>query len=187
VHSSSIGSSDIAVCPPRTARSEKEITASRWVPDKLPAPFYKKAGGFQGNVDRWLISTTILPAFTVKDAGSVVAGTNAREGHRKQDVEMRVLNAPTLETETTTHYFYQHARGFEVDNLEWDEIYKTQFTDVFLEDKVILEAQQESLNHYPNQPMIDINGDAPCIAVRNALRAAIANEKAEVKQAAAAE
>ena len=100
---------------------------------------------------------------------------------------MRVLNAPTPETETTTHYFYQHARGFEVDNPAWDEIYRTQFTEVFLEDKIILEAQQESIIRYPGAVMIDINDDAPCIAISKALRAAILAEQAEMSQSAAAE
>ena len=102
VHTTSIGSSAVCEMPPKTTRTEREITADRWIPDKLPAPFWKKAGGFEGNVDRWLISTTTLPSCTVNDAGSVAVGSDARPGHRDQGVEMRVLNAPTPETETTT-------------------------------------------------------------------------------------
>ncbi len=177
VHSSSIGNAAVAENAPKTERSERRITASRWVPDQPAAPFYKKAGKFEQNVDRWLVTITDLPCFTVNDAGCVDLGTDAREGHRSNGVEMRVLNAPTPETETTTHYFYQHARGFEVNNQEWDEIYRTQFTEVFLEDKVILEAQQSSYDRQPDGFQIDINDDAPCIAVRNALRQLIAKEQ----------
>jgi phenylpropionate dioxygenase-like ring-hydroxylating dioxygenase large terminal subunit len=187
IHTSSIGSSAVCEVPPKTTRSEREITADRWIPNKPPAPFWQKAGAFEGNVDRWLISTTILPSCTVNDAGSVEVNTDARQGYRDQGAEMRVLNAPTPETETTTHYFYQHARGFEVDNTEWDEIYRTQFTDVFLEDKVVLEAQQASVSRNPDAAMIDTNDDAPSIAIRNALRAAIAAEQAEMGLVAAAE
>ncbi|MBT5458668.1 MAG: aromatic ring-hydroxylating dioxygenase subunit alpha [Rhodospirillaceae bacterium] len=186
VHTSSIGTGAVAECPPKTERSERRVTASRWVPDKPAAPFYQKAANFKGNVDRWLITVTDLPCFTMNDAGSVDLGTDASEGHRDAGVEMRVLNAPTPETETTTHYFYQHARGFEVTNPEWDEIYRTQFTEVFLEDKVILEAQQASLNRDPDGFQIDINDDAPCIAVRRALRDLIEAEQTG-NQAAAAE
>jgi len=43
------------------------------------------------------------------------------------------------------------------------------------------------MNRYPDQPMIDINDDAPCIAVRKALRAAITKEQSQIKQETAAE
>jgi len=56
-----------------------------------------------------------------------------------------------------------------------------------LEDKIILEAQQESISRYPGAVMIDINDDAPCIAISKALRAAILAEQAEMSQSAAAE
>ena len=77
----------------------------------------------------------------MNDAGWVDTGTDAREGHRDRGVEIRVLDAPTPETATTTHYFYQHARSYEVGDLDWNDIFRTQFTEVFLEDKAVLEAQ----------------------------------------------
>lgn len=188
VHTSSIGNAAVAQEPPKTERSERRVVASRWIPDGPAAPFYQKAGQFKGNVDRWLFTVTDIPCFTMNDAGSVDVGTDTREGYRDRGVEMRVLNAPTPETETTTHYFYQHARGFHVDDPEWDEIYRTQFTEVFLEDKAVLEAQQASMSRTPGAPEIDINDDAPGLAIRRALRAAIAAEQAETSgQSAAAE
>lgn len=186
VHASSIGTTAVAENTPKTERSNRRVVASRWVPDKPAAPFYQKAGNFRGNVDRWLVTVTDLPCFTVNDAGCVDKGTEAKAGHRSHGVEMRVLNAPTPETETTTHYFYQHARGFEVGNPDWDEIYRTQFTDVFLEDKVILEAQQASMSREPSGLQIDINDDAPCIAVRRALRDLITVEQTTQANLAAA-
>lgn len=180
VHTSSIGNAAVVMEKPKTERSDRRVAARRWVPDQPPAPFWKKAGGFEGNVDRWLVTTTDLPCFTVNDAGSVEVGTDPRPGHRAQGVEMRVLNAPTPETETTTHYFYQHARGFEIDNPDWDDVYRNQFTDVFMEDKMVLDAQQANYNRMPGAPEIDINDDAPGIAVRRALCEAIAREQAEM-------
>ena len=77
----------------------------------------------------------------MNNAGCVDTGTDARECHRDRGIEIRVLDAPTPETATTTHYFYQHARSYEVGELDWDDIFRTQFTEVFLEDKAVLEAQ----------------------------------------------
>lgn len=177
VHTSSIGNAAIAEVKPTTERSERRVVMDRWVPDEPAAPFYQKAGEFAGNVDRWLITITDLPCFTINDAGCVDTGSDARVGHRERGVEIRVLNAPTPETETSTHYFYQHARRFEIDNPDWDEVFRTQYTEVFHEDKVVLEAQQASMDRARGAPAIDINDDGPGLAVRRALRAAIAAEQ----------
>ena len=89
-----------------------------------------------------------------------------------------MLNAPTPETETTTHYFYAHARHFGIDDDEIEEAYRTRFTQVFLEDKAVLEAQQRSMTMKPGAPMVDINIDAPSIATRGMLSELIDKENA---------
>jgi hypothetical protein len=92
---------------------------------------------------------------------------------------MKVMNLPTPETETSTHYFYAHARHFKVDDPEWDEIYRTQFTAVFEEDQVILDAQQASMSRDPDAAVIDVNVDAPNNQIRKLLDDLIAAEQAE--------
>ena len=169
------GISTVAI---KTERTERMVTMTRTVPDRPAAPFYQWAGKFKGNVDRWLITTVEMPAYVVNDAGCVDVGTDTRPGHREYGVEMRVLNAPTPETETTTHYFYTHARHFGLDDDAIEEAYKTQFTQVFLEDKVVLEAQQRSMTMKPDAPMVDINTDAPSIATREMLSELIDKENA---------
>ena len=176
VHASSIGSEAIIEFPIRTGRSERMVTMTRDVPNRPAAPFYQWAGKFKGNVDRWLITTVEMPAYVVNDAGCVDVGTDTRPGHRDHGVEMRVLNLPTPETETTTHYFYAHARNFGLDDDDIEEAYKTQFTQVFLEDKVVLEAQQRMMSITPDALLVDINTDAPSIATRAMLNDLIAEE-----------
>lgn len=176
VHASSIGNEAIVEFPIRTERSERMVTMTRDVSDRPAAPFYKWAGKFEGNVDRWLITTVEMPAYVVNDAGCVDVGTDTRPGHRDHGVEMRVLNVPTPETETTTHYFYAHARHFGLDDDAVEEAYKTQFTQVFLEDKVVLEAQQRMMSLTPGELSVDINTDAPSIATRAILSELIAEE-----------
>ena len=179
VHTSSIGNLDITDFPAKTERFDRRAVMTRLVLDRPPAPFYKKAGGFEGNVDRWLITTSDLPCYIVNDAGSVRVGSGITPGEADESrgVEMKVMNVPTPETEISTHYFYAHARHFKVDSEEWDEVYRTQFTEVFDEDKVILEAQQRSLNGMPGTHEIDINGDAPNILARKMLDELIAAER----------
>ena len=114
------------------------------------------------------------------DAGSVKLGTGITPGEvgPERGVEMKIMNLPTPETETSTHYFYSHCRHFHIDSEEWDEIYRTQFTAVFDEDKVVLEGQQRRMSEYPSAPTIDINADAPNIQVRRMIDEMIAEEQA---------
>ena len=176
VHSTSIGSDAIVEFPIKTERFDRMVKMTRMVPDRPAAPFYQWAGKFESNVDRWLITTVEMPAYVVNDAGCVDVGTDTRPGHRDHGIEMRVLNLPTPETETTTHYFYAHARQFGLDDEAVEDAYKNQFTQVFLEDKVVLEAQQRAMALSPDAPLVDINTDAPSIATRGMLSELIAKE-----------
>lgn len=180
VHASSIGNDSIVDFPVKTERSDNTIKMTRIVPDRPPAPFYKKAGGFEGNVDRFLVTTSDMPGYIVNHAGTYQVGANAQPGEVTEDigVEMKVMNLPTPETETSTHYFYAHARHFKVNDPEWDEIYRTQFTAVFEEDQVILNAQQASMSRAEGAIEIDVNTDAPNIQVRNLMDRLIAEEQA---------
>jgi phenylpropionate dioxygenase-like ring-hydroxylating dioxygenase large terminal subunit len=182
IHSSSIGNDSIVDFPVKTERFDRRIVMTRLVPDRPPAPFYKKAGGFKGNVDRWIITTSDMPGYIVNDAGSVEVGSGITPGAANEEngVEMKVMNLPTPETETSTHYFYAHARHFKVNDPEWDEIYRTQFTQVFEEDQVVLNAQQASMSLRPDASEIDVNADAPNIQLRNLMDRLIAEEQAEL-------
>jgi len=182
IHSSSIGNDSIVDFPVKTERFDRRIVMTRLVPNRPPAPFYKKAGGFKGNVDRWIVTTSDMPGYIVNDAGSVEVGSGITPGAVKEEdgVEMKVMNLPTPETETSTHYFYAHARHFKIHDPEWDEIYRTQFTQVFEEDQRVLNAQQASMSLRPDAPAIDVNADAPNIQLRKMMDDLIAAELAEM-------
>ena len=178
VHAGSIGNEAIVDFAFKTERTARSVHMVRNVMNRPAAPFYQWAGKFEGNVDRWVTCHTEMPCFSVNDAGSVDTGTDMRPGHRDRGVEMRVLNAPTPETERTTHYFYAHARHFGLDDADVENAYKTQFTGVFLEDKAILEAQQAMTDRGPTTQTIDTNADAPGMQCRRLLRELIAEENA---------
>jgi hypothetical protein len=67
-----------------------------------------------------------------------------------------------------------------VDSEEWDEIYRTQFTQVFEEDQAVLTAQQKRMSEFPDAAEIDLNADAPNIQVRRLIDEMIAAEQAEL-------
>ena len=107
VHASSIGADSIVDFPVKTERweDEKRVKMSRVIYDRPAAPFYQKAGQFEGNVDRWIMTTSDLPCYMASDAGSVEVGTGVTPGEvgPERGVEMKIMNLPTPETETSTH------------------------------------------------------------------------------------
>ncbi|MEC7488818.1 MAG: aromatic ring-hydroxylating dioxygenase subunit alpha [Pseudomonadota bacterium] len=181
VHLSSIGTDAIVDFPAKTERFARSIKMTRMVEDRPPAPFYQKAGGFEGNVDRFIVTTSDMPGYIVNHAGTYKRGVETQPGQVTEDigVEMKVMNMPTPESETSTHYFYSHARHFKVDDPTWDDIYRTQFTQVFEEDQAILNAQQTRMSSMPEAPEIDVNSDSPNIQVRKLMKELIASEQCE--------
>ena len=187
VHATSIGTDAIVDFPCKTERLEHSVRMSRLVVDRPAAPFYQWCGNFEGNVDRWLITTIDMPCFLVNHAGCVDTGSgiDMHEGRRDGGVELKVLNALTPETETSTHYFYGHTRNFRLGEEEVAEKFRTNFTQVFLEDKAVLEAQQAMMSSEPDAPRIDIGADAPGLQVRRLLRELIAAERSDPASIAA--
>ena len=153
---------------------------TRWIVDRPPPPTFKAGGGFEGNVDRWQVVETTVPAYTVIYAGCAPAGSGAteRDPHLRVPggINIRNVNAPTPETETSTFYFYGHARDFRTNDADWAGNMFADFMATFFEDVVVLEPQQKSMSLDPAASTVDLNVDAPGIAARRMVREAIGRE-----------
>ena len=182
VHIGSIGTSAITEFPISTERGDAFVRMARWVLDAAPPPMYQTFGNFTGNVDRWQIVEATVPGHTDVFAGCAIAGTGAPEGDRSQGIEFHNANTVTPETETTTHYFYAHARRFAQDDAAVDEMYAKDFRDVFLEDVQILGAQQASFAATPGRGNVDINVDGPGLSLRHMLADQIESENGAAVQ-----
>ena len=178
VHTDTIGNDEITRFPVSTERIADGVRMTRLMPDVEPAPFYRMAGAFSGNVDRWQIVDATVPCYVDVDVGCAGIGSGVLDGDRPQGTAFHALNVLTPETLTTTLQFYAHPRMFRTDSAEMDEVYRRDFTRVFLEDVAIMEAQQTAMDRETSPPLVDINVDAPAIAVRRILRERIAAEQA---------
>ena len=180
VHKTTLGNDAIVDFPIKTEVEDDLVRMSRWIQDRPPPPLFRKAGGFEGNVDRWQIVETRPPAHTVVYAGCGPVGAGTPGGRAEYDdgIHIRALNAPTPETENSSFYFYGHVWDFGVgDGALKQQMYEG-FVEAFSEDVAILEAQQASFDRIPDRPLIDINVDAPGLAARRALAACIDLERA---------
>ncbi len=176
VHADTIGADTILDYPVKTERGADRIRMTRLIPDEAPAPLYKMAGGFAGNVDRWQIVEAMVPSCCDVDVGSAEVGSGVLDGVRPQGIAFHALSATTPESATTTHQFYAHPRMFALDSAEMDEVYRVDFKRVFMEDVEMMEAQQASIERDPERALIDINVDAPALAMRSLVAGRIAAE-----------
>lgn len=169
VHAGSIGTGNVADFPILSERGADCVRMSRMVEDSPPPPLYGRMGGFAGNVDRWQVAVSTLPAYNTVHAGCAPPGAGGPAAPDGTKVEFFNLNAITPETETTTHYFYAHARSFALDDPATDESFRVDFRRVFGEDISILGAQQANIDRRPGAASIDINVDGPGLAFRRML------------------
>ena len=112
--------------------------------DFKPPPLFAKAGGFDGNVDRWQHATWRPPSIVYMDVGAAKTGTGAPEGDRSQGISIWSTHLVTPESETTCHYHFGFARNFQRDDAAMSKLLYEGTVNTFLEDKVMLEAQQKN-------------------------------------------
>lgn len=168
VHPRTIGSEGVvANATMKVQRHGEGIRLARRMYNIEPPPTYKKAGGFEGNVNRWQTIDFIPPSFFEFDTGVIDADHEIPDSSKPDEFarNVKVLSRHTMhgvvpETEETSNYYV----GFAYDPLVmmedtadfvFDSVYKT-----FLEDVEILEAQQINMAMMPGRAKIHIVSDA---------------------------
>jgi phenylpropionate dioxygenase-like ring-hydroxylating dioxygenase large terminal subunit len=164
--------------------TERGCRYERWMTDSPTPPTYVKAVGFKGNIDRWHRFEYVGPSTVIQHNGAIDVGKGARENQDQPGLHFRILHHATPETETSFHYFWSVANGYRQDDPAatqqlYDESYPT-----FLEDKAIMEVQQDRLDRDPDRRLVSIRADKALYLARQALHRMIAEERSE---AAAAE
>ncbi len=176
VHESTLGAAGDQDAEIEVRRTDEHVFVDRWVMDTPPAPMYALVLGADANVDRWQKITYSPPSHIVIDAGSALAGTGARDGDRSHGAETYSNHTLTPETETTTHYFWHHARNFRLGDDAFTEQLRGVFASALQEDVVVIAAQQRSIDALGDRPAIDINVDNGSHQARRLLEQRIAKE-----------
>jgi vanillate O-demethylase monooxygenase subunit len=178
VHSNTLGGAHLEKNPIRTERFERSVRMWRWSRNVPPIPLFAKYLNIQGDMDRWQVSDIDAPSHCVVDAGFAPAGKYAPEDDRSDPLGFRALITATPETESTSFMFYAQCRNFATDDANLTRTFINDFRNVFFEDIAVMEAQQRITSQRPGAPMIDINVDAPHIAMRQLVRRLAAAEEA---------
>jgi vanillate O-demethylase monooxygenase subunit len=176
VHPATLGSSAIQDTPPNVIRDGDRIHVGRWMLDVEPPPIWALAGGFTGNVDRWILANFSPPSLCAFDIGAAEAGSGAPDGDRSRGITMRTSHFVTPETETSCHYFWLFARNYGLDDAALSEKLHAGIAATFHEDVDIVEAQQRNMSARPDAVQIDVNADTPTIQTRRLMERLIAAE-----------
>jgi phenylpropionate dioxygenase-like ring-hydroxylating dioxygenase large terminal subunit len=170
------GSPNIAQARPEVTRIDRGIRVSRPVRDTVPAPYHQRLGKFAGKVNRWFAYDLVAPGVLMLEA-SVRPVEDADDDFRRA-LRFHSCQALTPETEGTTHYFFMQAHGFALDDaVVTESIHESQHA-AFLEDKRILEAQQQMIDASPATPMFNIVADKALVQYRRLIDELIVAESA---------
>ncbi|NQU72673.1 MAG: aromatic ring-hydroxylating dioxygenase subunit alpha [Rhodospirillales bacterium] len=179
VHASTLGTEAVVDFPIETRRDGDLVHVDRWIMDGPPPPMFQKAAGITGDVDRWQLITWNAPSHIVIDVGCAAAGTGASQGNRDQGVTMYSNHSITPETEKSCHYFWHHARNFNLEDEDLTAFLRKATGGAFFEDVDIIERQQKSIDSAPDDfTMVDINADAGVLQASRILDRLISEETA---------
>ncbi|MEM9684939.1 MAG: aromatic ring-hydroxylating dioxygenase subunit alpha, partial [Pseudomonadota bacterium] len=177
VHEKTIGTAAYADNRPVTEYTDYGAHIRNIAKDDVPAPFFKKYGGFEDLVDRWsLYHFHIRGNCLLMDLGTIPTGQGGHEGDRKNALEFRHISVITPETETSAHYHFAQIRNFGLDVDELDDGILTSVVEAFLEDREIIEAQQRVIDLDPDAPMAPIAADRALLKIGREINRAIEAE-----------
>jgi hypothetical protein len=113
------------------------------------------------------------------------AGSGAEKGNLAGAKQYRNCQFFTPETRQSTHFFWDYLHDYDLQDPAIAESLNKSMIEGFLEDKFIIEGQQEVLDADPNFKMNGILADAPLAHFRRTLGKLIDAERG-VNQSAAA-
>jgi phenylpropionate dioxygenase-like ring-hydroxylating dioxygenase large terminal subunit len=158
----------------KVTRIERGISLKRWMPGSVAPPTYTKLVSFAGLVDRWQ-EIEFSPGLINLYSGAIDVGNNALEGERVGGFQLRLLDAVTPETETTTHNFFAAGHNFRIDEPEVSDTLFAELERTVLEDVEILNAQQLRAQEGTGK-LLDIKLDAAGVQARRLIGSMMKNE-----------
>jgi vanillate O-demethylase monooxygenase subunit len=168
VHKKTIGGNPAAHVGAKmeTVRTPRGLKFTRWMLDSQPPPTYVKAYGFKGKVDRWQEFELVAPSTILQWTGAKDAGTGAYEGNRSGGFQFKVLHAITPVTEKTCRYYFATANAWAPESDEASDHFFRESAATFMEDKVVVEAQQERLDEFGEDWLVPIVSDVVRVQMR---------------------
>src|SRR5204863_68851 len=148
VHTKTLGGSEEYAYkskPTAIERLEDGFRVERWHMDADGPPFHKKVVRNAGRVDRRNIARMYVPGIFFMETLFSPAGSGAEKGNLQGAKQYRNCQFFTPETERSTHFFWDYLHDYDLDDPAIALSLNQSMIDGFLEDKFIIEGQQEVL------------------------------------------
>ena len=181
VHTHTLGGSEEYAFnskPVAVDRLENGFHVERWSMHAAPPPFHRKVTREDAPVDRRNLADMHVPGQFFMETLFAPAGSGAERGHLDGAKQYRNCQFFTPETRGSTHFFWNYLHDFNLDDPTIALSLHNSMVEGFLEDKFIIEGQQEMLDADPDFKMTGIVSDAPLAHFRRVLQKRIDDERA---------
>ena len=188
VHTRTLGGSEeyaFKTKPVAIERLERGFRVVRWHMNAESPPFHRKVVRNVARVDRCNTGTMHVPGIFFLESIFAPAGSGAEKGNLEGARQYRNCQFFTPETLRTTHFFWNYLHDYDVHDPTIALSLHDSMVQGFMEDKAIIEGQQELLDADPDFQMHPIAADAPLAHFRRTLGGLIAAEQQKPQPAAA--
>lgn len=182
VHTHTLGGSEeyaFKTKPVSVERLELGFRVERWHMGAKPPPFHRKATRSDAPVDRRNIGLMHVPGIFFLETLFSPAGSSAENGNLKGAKQYRNCQFLTPETRRSTHFFWNYLHDYDLHDPTIALSLHDSMVEGFMEDKFIIEGQQEVLDADPGFKMKGIISDAPLAHFRRTLEKLIDAERRE--------
>jgi len=184
VHTKTLGGSEEYAYkskPTAIERLEDGFRVERWHMDAPTPPYHAKVSPKPERVDRRNIARMYVPGIFFMETLLAPAGSGAKEGNDAGNIpgakQYRNCQFFTPETRSSTHFFWDYLHDYDLQDPTIALSLNKSMIEGFLEDKFLIESQQETLDADPNFKMNGIVADAPLAHFRRTLGKLIEAER----------
>jgi len=148
--------------------------------DAEAPPFHRKVTGEKNKLDRRNIARMHVPGIFFMETLFSPAGSGAKDGNLQGAKQYRNCQFFTPETRRSTHFFWDYLHDYDLHDPTIAQSLNKSMVEGFLEDKFIIEGQQEVLDADPDFKMSGIAADAPLAHFRRTLSRKIEEERQQL-------
>jgi vanillate O-demethylase monooxygenase subunit len=152
---------------------ERGFRVERWHMNADPPPFHRKVVRNDDAVDRQNIGTMHVPGIFFLESVFAPAGAGAENGNLEGAKQYRNCQFFTPETERSTHFFWNYLHDYDLHDPNIALSLHDSMVEGFLEDKAIIEGQQEILDADPEFKFLGIKADGALTHFRRTLQGLI--------------
>ncbi|MFL2781739.1 MAG: Rieske 2Fe-2S domain-containing protein [Rhodospirillales bacterium] len=157
--------------------TDRGVLMERWMLNCVPPPTFSRSVNFVGNIDRWQEFEFVPPSSVLQWSGGIDVGKKAIENRNQEGFHFRIVHSLTPKSESSYYYFFGIGHHHRVDDRQVTEDLYQENVDTFVEDTVIIEAQQKRLKEMPDRNLVTIKNDEAIVKCHTALRRFANGEK----------